>query len=107
MQISDEVAEALATNKPVVALETTIYTHGALGMDIHLEEIVRNNGGVPAICGVYRGVPTVGLRYDKEVLQMVREGAQKLSRRDLALIIGMVCLVRGEDVCCLLVDSVY
>lgn len=90
LHVSEEVADAIATNKPVVALESTIYTHGALGADLRLETIVRDYGGVPAICGIYRGVPTVGLKYDAEVIEMMREGAQKVSRRDLALLVGMV-----------------
>jgi pseudouridine-5'-phosphate glycosidase/pseudouridine kinase len=90
LRVSDEVANAIATNKPVVALESTIYTHGALGADLHLEEIVRDNGGVPAICGIYKGVPTVGLTWKREIQEMIREGAQKVSRRDLAMLIGMV-----------------
>jgi pseudouridine-5'-phosphate glycosidase/pseudouridine kinase len=85
LKISPEVAAALAANKPVVALESTIYTHGALGDDLALalETIVRAHGAVPATCGVLAGVPTVGLTPD-EIARMVREGAQKASRRDLA-----------------------
>ncbi|KAK4156949.1 pseudouridine-5'-phosphate glycosidase [Chaetomidium leptoderma] len=82
LKISPEVSAALAANKPVVALESTIYTHGALG-SLHLEDIVRQHGAVPAVCGILAGVPTVGLTAD-EVERMVREGAKKASRRDLA-----------------------
>ncbi|KAK3337226.1 Indigoidine synthase A like protein-domain-containing protein [Cercophora scortea] len=86
LKVSEEVADAVATNRPVVALETTIYTHGALG-DLQLEEIVRKHGAVPAVCGVLAGVPTVGLTV-AEVDRMVHEGAQKASRRDLAYLVG-------------------
>ncbi|KAK3695107.1 Indigoidine synthase A like protein-domain-containing protein [Podospora appendiculata] len=86
LKVSEEVADAVATNRPVVALETTIYTHGALG-DLHLEDIVRKHGAVPAVCGVLAGVPTVGLTVP-EVERMVHEGAQKASRRDLAYLVG-------------------
>jgi pseudouridine-5'-phosphate glycosidase/pseudouridine kinase len=92
LRVSDEVAHAIATNKPVVALESTIYTHGGLG-ELHLEEIVRDNGGVPAICGIYKGVPTVGLTWDREIQEMIREGAQKVSRRDFAMLVGMVGVI--------------
>src|SRR5260370_1064256 len=61
LRVSEEVTDALATNKPVVALESTIYTHGALGDDLDLEGIVRRNGGVPAVVGILGSVPTVGL----------------------------------------------
>lgn len=88
LRISPEVADAVATNRPVVALETTIYTHGALGEDLQLEEIIREYGAVPAVCGILAGVPTVGLTKG-EVERMVIEGARKASRRDLAYAVGM------------------
>lgn len=88
LNISPEVADAVATNKPVVALESTIYTHGAFEQDLLLEEIVRRNGAVPAVCGILAGVPTVGLSKD-EVARMVNEGAKKASRRDLAYLAGL------------------
>ncbi|KAI0442514.1 Indigoidine synthase A like protein-domain-containing protein [Xylaria telfairii] len=87
LRISEEVTEALATNKPVVALESTIYTHGSLGDDLGLEGIVRRNGGVPAVVGILGGVPTVGLTPD-EVTQMVDGSPKKASRRDLAYLVG-------------------
>jgi hypothetical protein len=100
LRVSEEVADALATNKPVVALETTIYTHGALG-ELHLEDIVRKHGGVPAVVGVLEGVPTVGLT-PEEVKQMVEGSPRKASRRDLAYVVGSVCLSPQVDklTCC-------
>ncbi|KAL2180420.1 Indigoidine synthase A like protein-domain-containing protein [Thermothelomyces heterothallicus CBS 202.75] len=85
LKISPEVTAALAANRPVVALESTIYTHGAIGDDLNLEAIVRSHGAVPAVCGILAGVPTVGLS-PAEVETMVREGAKKASRRDLAFL---------------------
>lgn len=87
LRITDEVADAVATNKPVVALESTIYTHGAFEEDLGLEDIVRAAGAVPAVCGVYNGVATVGL-LKHEIQEMVQGNAAKLSRRDLAAIVG-------------------
>ncbi|KAI1131770.1 Indigoidine synthase A like protein-domain-containing protein [Nemania abortiva] len=87
LRVSEEVTEALATNKPVVALETTIYTHGALGNDLDLEGIVRRSGAVPAVVGILGGVPTVGLTPD-EVTQMVEGSPRKASRRDIAFAVG-------------------
>ncbi|KAI0523760.1 Indigoidine synthase A like protein-domain-containing protein [Xylaria bambusicola] len=87
LRVSEEVTDALATNKPVVALESTIYTHGALGNDLELEAIVRRNGGVPAVVGILGGVPTVGLTPD-EVNRMVEGSPKKASRRDLAFLVG-------------------
>lgn len=97
LKVSPEVADALATNKPVVALESTIYTHGALGDDLYLEDIVRKNGAVPAVCGILAGVPTVGLS-TAEVERMVNEGAKKASRRDLAYLVGKVIQSLGGPV---------
>jgi pseudouridine-5'-phosphate glycosidase/pseudouridine kinase len=93
LHISEEVSDAVASNKPVVALETTIYTHGALGNDLNLEDIVRQHGGVPAVCGILDGRPTVGLT-PSEIERMVHEGAKKVSRRDLVFLVGMVSLTR-------------
>ncbi|KAI1143579.1 Indigoidine synthase A like protein-domain-containing protein [Hypoxylon sp. FL0543] len=88
LRVSEEVTDALATNKPVVALESTIYTHGALGNDLDLEGVVRRNGGVPAVVGILGGVPTVGLLPD-EVARMVEGSPKKASRRDIAYLVGM------------------
>ncbi|EFX01566.1 indigoidine synthase a-like protein [Grosmannia clavigera kw1407] len=87
LRVTEEVADAVATNRAVVALESTIYTHGAIGEDLRLEAIVRENGAVPAVIGVLDGRPTVGLQPD-EIARMVDEGAQKASRRDLAQLVG-------------------
>lgn len=93
LRVSPEVADAVATNKPVVALESTIYTHGALGNDLGLEEIVRLGGGVPAVCGILNGEAVVGLT-EAEVAQMVDSGtASKVSRRDVAHLVGLVSSV--------------
>jgi pseudouridylate synthase / pseudouridine kinase len=91
--VSDEVRDAVATNRPVVALETTIYTHGALGRDLPevLESVVRDHGAVPATIGVLDGVARVGMS-PAEVDRMVHEGASKLSRRDLAHIVGTAAM---------------
>lgn len=88
LKVSEEVQDAVQTNKPVVALESTIYTHGALG-DLGLEDIVRQHGGVPAVCGILAGVPTVGLT-PGEIDRMVHESARKASRRDIAALVGLV-----------------
>lgn len=91
INISPEIQDAIATNKPVVALESTIYTHGALGRDLPqvLNEVVQRNGAVPATIGVLDGIPTVGLS-SEEIDRMVDEGARKISRRDFAYIVGAV-----------------
>ncbi len=64
--VSTEVREALAAGQPVVALESTIFTHGLprprnLEVALEGEAVIRAAGAVPATIGVHRGVPTVGL----------------------------------------------
>ena len=64
--ISQEVQEALNANKPVVALESSIITHGMpyptnIETAMMVEETVRENGAVPATIGVYHGKVIVGL----------------------------------------------
>ncbi|KAI9157993.1 Pseudouridine-metabolizing bifunctional protein [Paramyrothecium foliicola] len=86
LRISEEVQDAITTNKPVVALESTIYTHGAIE-DLGLEDIVRRNGAVPAVCGIFAGTPTVGL-LPHEIDRMVNEKAHKVSRRDISNLVG-------------------
>ncbi|TWU74462.1 hypothetical protein ED733_004783 [Metarhizium rileyi] len=91
LRVSNEVAEAVAKNKPLVALESTIYTHGALAKDLPLEHenLVRSLGGIPAIIAIVDGVPTVGVS-GMQMVQMVERGnATKVSRRDISYLVGM------------------
>ncbi|KAM5355821.1 hypothetical protein ACJ41O_002467 [Fusarium nematophilum] len=91
LKVSDEVAEAVASNKPVVALESTIYTHGALGNELAHEhlDLVRRHGGIPAIIAIVDGVPQVGVSAE-DIVHMIESGsAAKASRRDIAYLVGM------------------
>ncbi|KAF4975902.1 hypothetical protein FZEAL_7375 [Fusarium zealandicum] len=91
LQVSDEVADAVASNKPVVALESTIYTHGALGNDLAREhsDLVRSHGGIPAIIAIVDGLPQVGVSAN-DIVRMIESGsAVKASRRDIAYLVGM------------------
>ncbi|TAQ87679.1 hypothetical protein B7494_g3973 [Chlorociboria aeruginascens] len=97
IEVSKEVHDAVSENRPVVALESTIYTHGFPYPDNHklalkLEEVVRQNGGIPATIGVLDGVARVGLT--REEIGILAEaatkpGTMKVSRRDLPYILGM------------------
>lgn len=100
LKISDEVREAVETGKPVVALETTIYTHGFpypdnVALATHLESVVRRKGGIPATIGVLNGVARVGLS-EEELTELVNPSSKtelmKVSRRDLPFIAGLVSL---------------
>ncbi|MFF3486124.1 pseudouridine-5'-phosphate glycosidase [Streptomyces sp. NPDC002701] len=87
--VSEEVREALAARRPVVALESTIIAHGLprprnLRVALELEDTVRQEGAVPATIAVLDGRPHVGLD-TKQVERVAREdGIRKLGHRDLA-----------------------
>ena len=57
--------------------------------DLGLEEIVRANGGVPAVVGILDGVPSVGL-LPHEIEQMCSGSPKRVSRRDIAFMVGKV-----------------
>lgn len=87
--VSEEVREALAARRPVVALESTIIAHGLprprnLAVAKELEALVRAGGAVPATVAVLDGVPRVGL--DKAQVERVAAdpSVRKLGHRDLA-----------------------
>ncbi|MEU6893553.1 pseudouridine-5'-phosphate glycosidase [Streptomyces sp. NPDC046557] len=87
--LSEEVREALAGGRPVVALESTIIAHGLprprnLAVGLELEALVRAEGAVPATVAVLDGVAYAGL--DKAALERIAsgDGVRKLGHRDLA-----------------------
>ncbi|OQN99204.1 hypothetical protein B0A48_15053 [Cryoendolithus antarcticus] len=93
-KISEEVRQALHERRPVVALETTIYTHGwpypdNLALASRLESVVRLHGGVPATIGILEGVAHVGLAADELVRLASSKHALKISRRDLGFALGL------------------
>lgn len=94
-KVSEEVKQALVEKKPVVALESTIYTHGFpypenVALASHLESTVRVHGGVPATIGILDGVARVGLGADELVrLAATGNSALKISRRDFGFALGL------------------
>ncbi|MFD4640321.1 pseudouridine-5'-phosphate glycosidase [Lentzea sp. NPDC058436] len=88
LHIADEVAAALAENRPVVALESTILSHGLpaprnLAVAARLEKVVREAGAVPATIAVLDGVPHIGLSA-AQLDRVCNSGdLVKLSLRDL------------------------
>jgi len=95
LQILPEVAEALAQNKPVVALESTVITHGLPYPDnvataVQMQTAVREGGAVPATIAIIQGQVHVGLTDDElEYLgQLAGTAVRKCSRRDIPLAIG-------------------
>jgi pseudouridine-5'-phosphate glycosidase len=88
---SKEVAAALESGAPLVALESTIISHGLprpsnLSVAIEVEEIVRAHGAVPATIAILDGVIHVGLESDQLVAIANRDDIAKASIRDLATI---------------------
>jgi pseudouridine-5'-phosphate glycosidase len=85
--VSDEVAAALADRRPVVALESTIISHGLRNHEaaLEFEAILRDSGVTPATIAVLDGVPRIGL--DAEgVRRISEEELAKASVRDLPII---------------------
>ena len=91
IQYSTEVAAALKSGAPIVALESTIISHGLprpsnLSVAIEVEEIVRAHGAVPATIAILDGRICVGLEADQLREIANRDDIAKASIRDLAMI---------------------
>lgn len=91
--VSPEVAEAVAHNKPVVALESTIISHGMpypqnVETALKVENIIREHGAVPATIAIIGGKLRAGLSAD-EIDYLGKKGREvaKVSRRDLPVIV--------------------
>jgi pseudouridine-5'-phosphate glycosidase len=93
LAVAPEVREALATGRPVVALESTIISHGMpypqnVAMAREVEQIVRDHGAVPATIAILSGRPTVGLSDDELELFGADTGIRKVSVRDLPHVVA-------------------
>jgi pseudouridine-5'-phosphate glycosidase len=87
--LTDEVASSLAAGRAVVALESTIVTHGMpyprnLETALGVEDVVRAHGAVPATIAIVDGRPRIGLEPVELEKLAAGEGVAKASRRDLA-----------------------
>lgn len=88
LRLLDEVAEAIGDGRPVVALESTIISHGMpyptnVEMAVEVESIVRAEGAVPATIAVLDGVCRVGLDADGLELLATHSEIHKATTRDL------------------------
>ena len=98
LDVNPEVAAALAEGKPVVALESTIISHGMpypqnVETALAVEQIIRDNGAIPATIAIIGGRLKAGLsREEIEYFGKKGRAIHKASRRDLA-----VLCARGED----------
>lgn len=94
IKISPEVSDALSNGHAVVALESTIISHGMpypknLETAKEVEAVVRDNGAVPATVAILDGVPCIGLSMEElEKLANLGHKAQKTARRDIAHVVA-------------------
>lgn len=97
LTFSDPVRHALETHQPVVALESTVITHGLpypanREIALAMEATIRETGAIPATIAVLKGEITVGLTEDQIENLAQAENVRKCSRRDLPVALGL-----GED----------
>jgi len=93
LRLTDEVATALEEGRPVVALESTIISHGMpypqnVAMATEVEQIVRDGGATPATIAVLGGVPRIGLSPDDLELLGSHGDVTKVSVRDLPYVVA-------------------
>ena len=91
--LTDEVAQALSDGAPVVALESTIISHGMpypqnVEMATEVERIIREGGAVPATIAVLDGRPRIGLKQADLELLASHPDVAKVSVRDLAYVVA-------------------
>ena len=93
LTVTDEVASALADGTPVVALESTIISHGMpypqnVAMAVEVEGIIRGHGAVPATIAILDGRPKIGLSPDDLELLASHGDVTKVSVRDLPFVVA-------------------
>lgn len=93
LKISDEVLQALNDHKPVVALESTIISHGMpwprnVETAKEVEQIIREQGAVPATIAILDGIPHIGLDADRLDTLGQAKDVWKVSLRDMPFVIS-------------------
>jgi len=93
LDINQEVKEALKNNRPIVALESTIISHGMpypenVEMAKKVENIIRSEGAVPATIAIMDGKIKIGLSKDDLETLAKAPHVEKVSRRDMAKVIA-------------------
>ncbi|MGM9927664.1 MAG: pseudouridine-5'-phosphate glycosidase [Bacillus sp. (in: firmicutes)] len=93
IEYSQEVLEAKKANKPIVALESTIISHGMpypqnVETAREVEEIIRRNGAVPATTAIINGVIKIGLSDEELEFLGTSKEIEKASRRDFAYLVA-------------------
>ena len=95
-RVNEEVKKALEENRPVVALESTIISHGMpypqnVETALNVEKIIRDLGCVPATIGIIDGVGVVGMNASEIEEFGKRKGIVKASTRDLPFLLSQKC----------------
>lgn len=93
MRINPEVEKALKEGKPVVALESTIISHGMpyprnVQTALLVEEMVRKHGAIPCTMGIIDGEPIVGMSPEEIEQFGKKKGIAKVSKRDFPIVIA-------------------
>lgn len=93
MRINNEVALALKEGRPVVALESTIISHGMpyprnVQTALLVEKTIRDGGAIPATIGIIAGEPVIGMTPEEIEEFGKRKGISKVSKRDLPIVIA-------------------
>ena len=93
MDVTPEIEEAVRIGKPVVALESTILSHGMpypenLSFAREVEKIIREQGAIPATMAIIDGRLKCGLTEDELVRMCEAKGVLKVSRRDLPIVVA-------------------
>ncbi|MCH3909452.1 MAG: pseudouridine-5'-phosphate glycosidase [Bacilli bacterium] len=93
MKINPEVATALKEGRPVVALESTIISHGMpyprnVETAMLVEKTVRDNGAIPATMGIINGEPIVGMSPEEIEEFGKKKGIAKVSKRDFPIVVA-------------------
>ena len=93
MDITPEVAQAIRDGKPVVALESTILSHGMpypenVAFAAEVEKVIRAEGAIPATLAIIDGRLKAGLTEEELLVMCKGEGVLKASRRDLPIVVA-------------------
>ena len=115
LDIAPEVQQALADGRPVVALESTILSHGMpypenLDFAHRVEEFIRSLGGIPATCAIVKGRLKVGLTAEELEIMCRAENIGKVSRRDVGysdnMPTGLAKTMGAEELVCVDLEGV-
>lgn len=111
LDISKEVLDGLRYYKPIVALESTIISHGMpypenMETALTLEKIIRDNGAIPATMGIVKGRIKIGLSREEIEFLATTKDIVKTSRRDIPYVVGLG-LSGGTTVAATMIFSQY